>query len=192
MSLVDDLRAYQPVNAQEEADRAFMLERLATDPQVYDRAALAHVTCSAWTVDASGTQTLLCYHKIYDSWSWVGGHADGERDVLAVARRELAEETGVAHARLLVPPHAASPFASIEALSVAGHLRRGQWVSAHTHLNVTYVLVADPSEPLRVNERENAAVRWVPLDDVLRLSSEPWMCAHVYRKLIARTRALLG
>jgi 8-oxo-dGTP pyrophosphatase MutT (NUDIX family) len=191
MCLADELRAYQPVNAQEATDRAYMLERLAADPLAFDRASPAHVTCSAWTVDATGTQTLLCYHKIYDSWSWIGGHADGERDLLAVARRELAEETGVANARL-VAPSPTSPFASVEALAVAGHERRGQWVSAHAHLNVTYLLVADPSEPLRVNAQENSAVRCVPLDDILRVSTEPWMCEHIYRKLIARTRQLLG
>ena len=83
-------------------------------------------------------------------------------------------------------------FLSLEALPVAGHVRRGTWVSSHAHLNVTYLFVADPSEPLRMQPDENAGVRWVPLDDVIALSSEPWMCEHVYKKLISRTRELLG
>ena len=190
MPLLDDVRAFVPGCAQEEADRLLMLERLACDPLVFDRESPAHVTTSAWTVDPSGGQTLLCYHRIYDSWSWVGGHADGERNLVAVARRELAEETDVADARLVE----AGPGAilSLEVLPVAGHVRRDAWVSSHAHLNVTYLFVADPQAPLREQPEENAGVRWVPLDDVLTLSSEPWMCEHVYRKLIARTHALLG
>ena len=190
MSLEDDIRAYVPVNQQEEADRELMLERLSCDPLAFDRRTLAHFTASAWTVDPSGAQTLLCYHKIYDSWSWVGGHADGERDLAAAALRELQEETGISEARLV--PVSAASIASLEVLGVLGHRKRDQWVSSHTHLNVTYLFVANPAEPLRIKPDENAGVRWVPLDDVLRVSDEPWMCEHVYRKLIERTRSVLG
>ena len=34
----------------------------------------------------------MVYHNIYNSWSWLGGHADGETDLLAVALREVKEE----------------------------------------------------------------------------------------------------
>ena len=64
--------AYQPVNEQEHVDRELILGRLAHDPHVADRSSLAHLTTSAWTVDAAGERVLLCYHNIYDSWSWVG------------------------------------------------------------------------------------------------------------------------
>ena len=190
MSLEEDLRAYKPVNAQEAADKELMLERLACDPRAFERDALAHFACSAWTVDPTGTQTLLCYHNIYDSWSWIGGHADGEKDLLAVARRELEEETGVTDARPVTV--GGGPIASIEVLAVAGHMRRGVWVSSHAHLNVTYLFVADPAQPLRVKPDENSAVRWAALEDIFTLSSEPWLCKHIYEKLVARTRDLLG
>ena len=94
-SLVDDIRAFEPLCAQERVDRELMLERLACDPDAFERTSPAHVTCSAWVVDEAGEQTVLCYHKIYDSWSWVGGHADGCRDLVAVAARELEEGDGV-------------------------------------------------------------------------------------------------
>ena len=91
MSLIEDVRSFEPFNEQESVDRDLILRRLEADPQVFDRRSLAHVTCSAWTVDPLFTQTLLVYHRIYDSWSWIGGHADGQQDLAAVALRELQE-----------------------------------------------------------------------------------------------------
>lgn len=188
MGLAEDVMAYQPVNEQEHVDRELILGRLAHDPHVADRSSLAHLTTSAWTVDAAGERVLLCYHNIYDSWSWVGGHADGELDLAAVAARELAEETGVTRARLV--DAGAGGIASLEVLTVDGHVKRGHYVGSHLHLNVTYLFVADSSLALRKKPDENSDVRWVALDEVFALSSEPWMCERVYEKLIARTREL--
>ena len=188
MGIAEDLRAFSPSCEQEAADRDFILQRLASDPEAFDRTSPAHMACSIWTVNPTFTQTLLVYHNIYDSWSWVGGHADGELDLAAVAARELAEETGVTRARLV--DAGAGGIASLEVLTVDGHVKRGHYVGSHLHLNVTYLFVADPSLALRKKPDENSGVRWVALDEVFALSSEPWMCERVYEKLIARTREL--
>ncbi len=192
MALIDDVFAFVPECDQEVADRALMLDRLEHDPEVALRGSLAHLTASAWTVDAAGERTLLCYHNIYNSWSWVGGHADGDFDLAAVAARELEEETGVAGARLVSEGLGEGAILSVEALPVAGHVKRGSYVSSHVHLNATYLFVADPSEPLREKPDENSGLRWVSIDDVCKLSNEPWMCERVYAKLVGRTKALLG
>ena len=70
-----------------------------------------------------------------------------------------------------------------------GHEKRGAYVGSHLHLNVTYLAQANPDDPLKVKPDENSALRWVPLDDAVRLSSEPWIRDRIYRKLIAKTRA---
>lgn len=182
MAIEDDIAAYEPRNEQEEADKQVMLSVLARDEHAFDRSAMAHMACSIWTVSPDTARTLLVYHNIYRSWSWIGGHADGERNLAAVALRELSEETGVVHARLAKLP--AGGIYSLEALTVDGHEKRGRYVSSHLHLNVTYLAVADPREPVRVKPDENSGVKWVATHDAIALSTEPWIRERIYRKLI--------
>lgn len=176
------IAAFEPFNEQEAADKQVILDALETNPSCFERSEQAHMACSIWVVDPTLTQTLLVYHNIYDSWSWIGGHADGERDLQAVALRELMEETGVENARIV----ACGPgnIYSLEVLTVNGHEKRGAYVSSHLHLNVTYLAIADPAEPIRTKPDENSGVRWVPLEDAIRLSTEPWIRTRIYRKLI--------
>ena len=99
--LRDAIVAFEPFNEQEAADKQIILQALDNNPNCFERSAQAHMACSIWVVDPTMSQTLLVYHNIYDSWSWIGGHADGERDLEAVALRELQEETGVENARIV-------------------------------------------------------------------------------------------
>ena len=95
MNLQREIQNYQPENEQERADRELMLRFMADNPDYLDRAnRIAHFTASIWTVNREYTRTLMVYHNIYDSWSWIGGHADGVEDLRSVALRELKEETG--------------------------------------------------------------------------------------------------
>lgn len=182
IGLREAIAAFKPFNEQETADKQIILHAIDTDPNCFERSAQAHMACSIWVVDPAMAQTLLVYHNIYDSWSWIGGHADGEVDLQAVALRELEEETGVSDARIV--ECGAGNIYSLEVLTVDGHEKRGAYVSSHLHLNVTYLAVADPAKPIRIKPDENSAVRWAPLEDAIRLSTEPWIRERIYRKLI--------
>lgn len=103
MALYQDIASYHPFNEQEAADRHVMLRALKTNRFCFDRKSQAHFTCSAWVVNPEKTQTIMVFHNIYNSWSWIGGHADGCSDLAAIALRELREETGVEHARIVSP-----------------------------------------------------------------------------------------
>lgn len=89
-----------------------------------------------------------------------------------------------------IVPCGPSGLLSLEVLAVEGCERRGSYVSSHTHLNVTYLAVADPRERLRVKADENSGVRWFSLADAIALSNEPWMRERVYRQLIGRIERL--
>ncbi len=178
-------RRYQPCNEQEAADQRLILRCLSAEPDVWTRRnALVHMTASAWVVNADRSRVLMAYHRIYDSWSWLGGHADGDSDLLRVAIREAREESGLTRVRALW-----EEIFSLESLTVDGHIKRGEYVSSHIHLNATYLLEADESEPLAVKADENSAVAWFALDEAVRASTEPWFREHVYAKLNRKLRA---
>ena len=185
MILLKQLTAFVPFNEQEARDRELLLGCLRREPEVLTRKnPLAHFTASAWVVNPAHTRVLMAYHNIYRSWSWLGGHADGESDLLAVALREVREESGIRSAR----PVSRDIF-SVEALTVDGHEKRGAYISSHLHLNVTYLLEADEEEALSIKPDENSGVRWFTLEESETVPSEPWFCACVYRKLNEKLRA---
>ena len=126
-------------------------------------------------------RVLLAYHNLYDSWAWLGGHADGDRDLLAVALRETMEESGLTEVQPVTPD-----IYSVEILTVDGHEKRGVYVPSHLHLNVTYLLEADPAAPVRCRPEENSRVGWFSLTDAPAASSEPWMRERIYHKLNAK------
>ena len=182
MDIVEAIRAYVPGNEQEARDKEVMLRFLAENDDAFQRTnLLAHMTSSAWVVNPARDKVLMVYHKIYDSWSWTGGHADGDRDLAAVALREVREETGVQSARLV-----SDAILSLEILTVDGHEKRGVYVPSHLHLNVTYLIEADEHDALTVCEEENSGVQWFTLQEALQASSEPWFVERIYKKLNAR------
>ena len=189
MGLAEELASYEPYNEQEARDCALIVRYLReaeADPQMaerlWGRGDPAHMTASAWVVSPDRSKVLMAYHNIYQSWSWLGGHADGQRDLRAVALREVCEESGLASARLADPG-----ILSVEVLCVDGHEKRGAYVSSHLHLNITFLVEADPDEVPRVKPDENSRIGWMTPSEALAASTEPWFVERIYRKLVAKS-----
>lgn len=187
MDLLAELEQYIPWNPQESRDREELLRRLRSGEALYTREnRAAHLTASAWVVDQTRSRVLLAYHNLYNSWAWLGGHADGERNLLSTALREVREESGLTRLRPV-----SDRIYSLEILTVDGHEKRGEYISSHLHLNVTYLLEADPSEPVRCKPDENSRVGWFPLHKAVAASSEPWFRERIYSKLNAKLASTL-
>ena len=182
--MYEEIKAYTPYNVQEEKDRKTILAFLEKYPDAFERSnELAHMTSSAWVTNRDHNRILMAYHNIYDSWSWLGGHCDGNTNCLEVAIREVKEEAGITS----VTPLSDKIF-SLEVLSVNAHMKRGSYVPTHLHLNVTYLLEADDQETLVIKEDENANVAWFLLDEALHKSTEKWFVEHIYAKLNQKLR----
>ena len=182
--LISELLNYQCFNEQEDADLPVLLKALH-DEAVFSRDNLLyHFSASSWIVNHDYTKVLMCFHNIYQSWSWTGGHADGNMNLFDVALSEAKEETGLSSV------HAVNPeIYSIEILTVKPHIKRGKFVNAHLHLNVTYLFQADETEELTVKEDENSALAWMSLDEAVNRCTEAEM-KPIYAKLNEKLKML--
>ena len=94
--LITQIEQYIPFNEQEAQDKEQILAFLRSGAELITREnPVAHFTATAWIVNRDRTKVLMVYHNLYNSWSWVGGHADGEEELFKVVQREIAEETGL-------------------------------------------------------------------------------------------------
>lgn len=183
-SLKENLEEFEPYNEQEEVDKKIILDYISNfDDTLTRQNKYGHFTSSAFVLNKERTKILMVYHKIYNSWAWPGGHSDGDSNLLNVAMKEAKEETGIKN---VIPIF--KNIYSIEIISVNGHEKSEKYISSHVHLNVTYLLEADENEKIHIKEDENSGVKWVPIDNVLDLTSETWVRDRVYAKIIEKMK----
>ena len=185
MKLRETIESYIPCCEQEAQDRRMMLRYMDIfDDTLHRTNETAHFTASAWVVNKARNKLLMVYHNIYNSWSWTGGHADGEADMLSVALREVQEETGLENVQAVT-----EDVFSMEILTVNAHFKKGKYVVPHLHLNLTYLIEADEAQLLKIKPDENSGVRWFAPDEAVAASVEPDMQV-IYRKLNEKLFAL--
>lgn len=183
--MISLIKNYKPYNEQEEKDKEMILNCLSTFEDVLTRDnEIVHFTSSAFAINKTKDKVLMVHHNIYNSWSWTGGHADGDDNLFAVAIKELKEETGANN----ISPISSDIF-SLDILPVIGHIKKEKYVSAHLHLCVAFLVEVDENDTLIIKEDENSGVRWVPINEVTEHSNEPHM-KKVYKKLISKIQKL--
>ena len=181
---IEMIKNYVPFNEQEVKDKQFFIDCENIEQILTRENERGHLTSSGFVVNKDKTKILCSYHNIYKSWTWVGGHADGDDDMLYVAMKEAKEETSIKS----VKPLLNIPI-SLESVPVLGHIKRGKYVPAHIHLNVTYLLEADENELIETKPDENSGVEWLTFDELLNKATEIYMIP-VYKKIIEKIKVL--
>ena len=179
------IKAYQPFNEQEAFDKKAILSFIERNPDYLLRTNLiAHFTVSTIVVNESMDKVLFAHHNIYKSWGWLGGHNDGDEDMLHVALKETEEESGLTKIR----PYSTEIFL-LDTIYVPNHIKHGRHVSDHLHLNATFLVIADETEKPQVNAEENSGVQWFPIQTVLEVVSEPRMIP-IYQKAFQKIKLI--
>lgn len=190
MHWIEPIRKYVCSNEQEKQDKETILKCSEIFEDLLTRNnEIIHVTSSAFVInknkdkDKYKYKVLMVHHNIYNTWSWTGGHADGEEDLLQVAFREVTEETGV---KRIYPVN--EDILSLDIIPVLGHTRKGKYVSPHLHISIAYLFEADEDESLVVKPDENSGVQWIPIQQIANYSNEAHM-KKIYQKIIAKIEA---
>ena len=161
--LLNMLHAYQPYDRDERDMYETLIRFVETENDCFDRSLLqGHITGSAWIVDYSHSKVLLTHHRKLDRWLQLGGHADGDADILRVALREAREESGIDDIRPL----------SEDIFDVDVHpIPTRDAEPRHLHYDVRFLLEADASSPLVVSS-ESKDLAWVSLSELTQLTTE--------------------
>lgn len=165
-------------------DRAGQLEAaddfdalLADYPACLDRMHVpGHLTGAALVTDFSLGRVLLTLHGKLGLWLQLGGHADGDGDLAAVAMKEAEEESGLTALSFLpyqkifgLPEGEPLPF-DLDIHEIPARKE----VPAHLHYDVRYLIVAAEPEKIVISD-ESADLRWFTLEEAYELTHEPSM-----------------
>jgi len=159
--LLTRLEAYGTNDPREADARRRMIEFVRAHEDCFLRSlSIGHITGSAWMVDPTGRRALLTFHRKLDMWLQLGGHADGDGNVLDVALRECREESGISD----VEPVRDDIF-DVDVHPIPAH----GGTPAHFHYDVRFFVRAPTSTEFRVSD-ESHALKWVTPDELTTMN----------------------
>ncbi|MFM7737640.1 MAG: NUDIX hydrolase [Alphaproteobacteria bacterium] len=162
------LEDYQDRHPAEAAVVARTSELVRARPDCFDRGCLpGHLTGSAWIVSADFRDVLLTHHRKLGRWLQLGGHADGDPDLLRVALREAREESGLDRFEPWAGAAGIVQLLDLDIHPIPAH--GGE--PGHDHHDLRFLLVAAPGQELRISEESND-LRWVRREDLRALADE--------------------
>ena len=132
-----------------------------------------HFTASALVFDPARTSIVLTHHRKLDIWIQLGGHADGQADLVTAARREAEEESGLSGLELSSPE-----IVDIDIHPIPAHGSE----PPHEHYDVRFAFIAAGGRDLVVSD-ESHDLAWVAVDRVAEYSDEPSLHRAVARAL---------
>ncbi|HSW73737.1 MAG TPA: NUDIX hydrolase [Candidatus Limnocylindria bacterium] len=153
--LLNLLDSYQPQAPEEHVYKEQITQFVKHHPQCFDRTLeIGHITASSWLLNKSGTHALLTHHAKLNAWFQLGGHCDGDADVLAVALKEAQEESGIMHIKPIAPA-----IFDIDIHLIPANSRE----RAHYHYDIRFLLQVMSDEEF-VQSAESKALAWVSQD----------------------------
>lgn len=146
------LLSYYPTDAREQIFKHDMLIFLDAYPNCFERTLeIGHFTASCWLLNKAGDKALLMHHAKLDRWLQLGGHCDGNPDLLAVAIKEAQEESGI----MGIAPVSSAIF-DLDIHQIPENKKE----KAHYHYDVRFLLQVISDEEV-VRNAEAKALCWV-------------------------------
>ena len=154
--MLDILRAHKPDAGEDQHlhDICALIETHGDRAFYRDHFTPGHMTGSGLLISADGKRVLMNHHKFLDMWICFGGHADGEKDILNVALREVIEESGIDD----IEPVTNGIF-SVDVHGIPFNAKKNE--PAHKHFDVRYLFrVRNVSNENFAESDESQSLRW--------------------------------
>ena len=154
--LLNLLNSYNPVNLQEIEYKKNMLNFLNKHSDCFERSNISgHFTASCLLENCDGTKFLLTKHRKLGMWLQLGGHADGDSDLLNVALKEAEEESGINDISCV----------SDEIFDLSVHaIPEYKCIPAHFHYDVRFFLKAREDDKFVISD-ESTDLQWFSADE---------------------------
>lgn len=153
--LIELLQKYSPTAKEELVYKDQIITFMQANPECFERSlSIGHITASCWLLNKDENQALLMHHTKLDKWFQLGGHCDGDSDVLGVALKEAREESGI----LEIEPISQDIF-DIDIHLIPENSKE----KAHYHYDIRFLLKVISDEKIVIN-RESKALRWINKD----------------------------
>ncbi len=161
-ALIEKIEHLPAESAEEIQVRNRFIDFIRNHPDCFLRSNLkGHITASAFVVDRAARKLLLIHHKKLNKWLQPGGHCDGDEDTLAVAIKEVFEETGVQI------PAQNQPIIDLDIHTIPERKE----VPEHEHFDVRYLFDSDSTRPL-IRNHETLALQWIFWEDIRKYTEE--------------------
>ncbi|MCL2339151.1 MAG: hypothetical protein FWC51_04335, partial [Proteobacteria bacterium] len=116
------------------------------------------------------TNILLMHHRDHDFFKQFGGHAEGNRNLPTVAKKELFQESGGIRAEPVFP----NPFDLI-VWRMPARLRRtdGLFYPEHDVYDIAFLFIVPDAVKFDVNRNEGFAIKWLSLTEFRDMKFNP-------------------
>ena len=149
------IKNYFPEDEQEIAYKARTLHFIEQNERCFERSLeIGHITASSWLLDNTGSKALLMHHAKLDIWCQLGGHCDGNSDILAVAIKEAQEESGIFN---IFPLNQEIFDIDVHLIPAKGDIKE------HLHYDIRFLLQVRSQEQI-VSNNESKELRWITLE----------------------------
>lgn len=133
-----------------------MLELIDTCDDCFLRQCrVGHFTASAFLLNKNMTHVCLMHHTKLDKWLQLGGHCDGDPDILNVSIKEASEESGIKNIKPLT-----SDIFDMDIHLVPKILND----EPHYHFDIRFLLHAYDDDTL-IKNHESKELKWVQKSD---------------------------
>ncbi len=158
------LQGYFPAAPEEKTFKQTIIRFIEENSNCFERSLeIGHITASCWLVNKDNSAALLTHHAKLNKWFQLGGHCDGNPDVLMVAIKEAQEESGI----ITIAPLFKDIF-DIDIHLIPANKNE----AAHYHYDIRFLLQVTSDEQISISH-ESKELRWITKDRAALPADDP-------------------